>query len=69
MGVMEISSRNAIFKAFSRTLGLGLLNQNKPSLDSQLSTKIKNNSQSNFFRELYLVTKCIKKKIIVGLVA
>ena len=39
------------------------------SIDSQLSTKIKNNLQSNFFRGFYLVTKCIKKKISVRLVA
>ena len=69
MGVLEISARNAIFKVFSRTLGLGLLNQNKPSLDSQTTNKETNIFQSNFFRGFYLVTKCIKKKITVGLVA
>ena len=39
------------------------------SIDSQLSTKIKNNLQSNFFRGFYLVTKGIKKKISAKLVA
>ena len=32
MGVMEKSVGNAIFKVFSRTLGLGLVDQNKLSV-------------------------------------
>ena len=62
MGVMEISARNAIFKGFSRTLGLGLLNPNKPLLDSQTTNKETNIFQSNFLKGFYLVPKCIKKK-------
>ena len=75
---MEKSVKNAVFKGFPVLMESDTFGSKQgqaaylPSLfsiDSQLSTKIKNNLQSNFFRGFYLVTKCIKKKIIVGLVA
>ena len=76
--VMEKSVKNAVFKGFPVLMESDTFGSKQgqaaylPSLfstDSQLSTKIKNNLQSNFFRGFYLVTKCIKKKITVGLVA
>ena len=33
------------------------------SIDSQLSTKIKNNLQSNFLKGFYLVPKCMSKRV------
>ena len=75
---MEKSVKNAVFKGFPVLMESDTFGSKQgqaaylPSLFSiysQLSTKIKNNFQSNFFRGFYLVTKCIKKKITVELVA
>ena len=76
--VMEKSVKNAVFKGFPVLMESDTFGSKQgqaaylPSLfsiDSQLSTKIKTNFQSNFFKGFYLVPKCIKKKITVGLIA
>ena len=68
---MEKSVKNAVFKGFPVLMESDTVGSKQgqtaylPSLfstDSQLSSKIKTNFQSNFFRGFYLVAKCMNKR-------
>ena len=72
---MEKSVKNAVFKGFPVLMESDTFGSKQgqsaylPSLFSiysQLSTKIKNNLQSNFLKGFYLVPKCITKKSAVA---
>ena len=69
---MEKSVKNAVFKGFPVLMESDTFGSKQgqaaylPSLfsiDSQLSTKIKNNLQSNFLKGFYLVPKCMSKRV------
>ena len=69
---MEKSVKNAFFKGFPVLMESGTFGSKQgqaaylPSLfsiDSQLSTKIKNNLKSNFLKGFYLVPKCMSKRV------
>ena len=69
---MEKSVKNAVFQGVSSThesdtfgskQGQAAYLPSLFSIDSQLSTKIKNNLQSNFLKGFYLVPKCMSKRV------
>ena len=57
---MEKSVKNAVFKGFPVLMESDTFGSKQ---NSQTTNKETNNSQSSFFKEIYLVSKCIGKRV------
>ena len=57
---MEKSVKNAVFKGFPVLMESGPLGSKQYS---QTTNKEKNNSLSSYFKEIYLVSKCMSKRV------
>ena len=57
---MEKSVKNAVFKGFPVLMESGPLGSKQYS---QTTNKETNNSLSSFFKEIYLVSKCMSKRV------
>ena len=57
---MEKSVKNAVFKGFPVLMESGALGSKQYS---QTTNKETNNSLSSYFKEMYLVSKCMSKRV------
>ena len=57
---MEKSVKNAVFKGFPVLMESGPLGSKQYS---QTTNKETNNSLSSYFKEMYLVSKCMSKRV------